>query len=489
MTILNDAVSVRVGADEALAVYVDGQQVWSAVPPGPPANTVLPAVTGAAVAGSLLTCSPGTWTGAGPITYSYNWKRNGVTIPGAGSGPTYTSDPEADIGATISCTVTATNAYGSTPANSAGGIVVTAPPITFHLDDQFTTAAAAPIPNPRTAEPGPGVLRYTDTLAGESPSIAGGRWVMPRPSTGAAWTAATLFQEAAVERKGGLAFYFKLHFTVLDRAELGVDATVDGANMTSTGQTGGWAFDNTASWSWQPPGVSVQSGGGAPDYELVMIARSTGYLWLIKGGVFASWTLLHVSAKLPSHWLHLVLANLQTSWEIDRVAVLEKTGALARDFDRATFFDPLPASGQTAEGGADGCEYISLNMAAGQTHEHSFRYVDDNNRYRLVCDYDAGTIKLYRHVAGVVTELDPGKTQAWTNLMYRVGIMRAGAGIRVEVEQSTGSVNTSATKHNFVDGSPNHLAEATSKLGGNANIANWEIWPRTLAGGSVETLA
>jgi hypothetical protein len=84
----------------------------------PPANTVPPAVTGTAVVGSLLSCTEGTWTGSPTITYTYQWKRNGVNIGGA-TASTYTL-VQADAGntANIECTVTATNGAGAVPADS-----------------------------------------------------------------------------------------------------------------------------------------------------------------------------------------------------------------------------------------------------------------------------------------------------------------------------------------------------------------------------------
>lgn len=81
-----------------------------------PSNTVAPALsTTTAVVGVELTVTTGTWTGT-PTSYSYNWKADGVSL-GAADANAYTPTPD-DYGAVISCTVTATNAGGSTPANS-----------------------------------------------------------------------------------------------------------------------------------------------------------------------------------------------------------------------------------------------------------------------------------------------------------------------------------------------------------------------------------
>jgi len=66
--------------------------------------------------GETVSCSTGTWIGQTPITYAYQWKRNGVNISGATSS-TYTI-VLADDGTSLTCEVTATNSVGSTSALS-----------------------------------------------------------------------------------------------------------------------------------------------------------------------------------------------------------------------------------------------------------------------------------------------------------------------------------------------------------------------------------
>jgi hypothetical protein len=77
--------------------------------------TVLPAVTGNAWVGQVLSATTGTWTGTG-LTYARQWRRNGTPIAAA-TAATYTL-VLADLGASITCTVTATNTDGSVNATS-----------------------------------------------------------------------------------------------------------------------------------------------------------------------------------------------------------------------------------------------------------------------------------------------------------------------------------------------------------------------------------
>jgi hypothetical protein len=81
-----------------------------------PVNTVAPVISGSTTLGSVLTTTDGTWTGTSPITFSYQWKRGGVSIGGATSS-TYTL-VAADSSANITCEVTGTNVAGSVAANS-----------------------------------------------------------------------------------------------------------------------------------------------------------------------------------------------------------------------------------------------------------------------------------------------------------------------------------------------------------------------------------
>src|SRR5215469_1634730 len=65
-------------------------------------------------------CSNGGWTNA-PTSYTFQWHING-TNAGTNSN-TYTSIP-SDMGKTINCTVTATNATGSTTAPPSNSIII-----------------------------------------------------------------------------------------------------------------------------------------------------------------------------------------------------------------------------------------------------------------------------------------------------------------------------------------------------------------------------
>lgn len=83
-----------------------------------PLNTALPAISGTPTVGQTLSCSTGTWTASPAPAFAYQWRRGGAAIPGA-TASTYLLDA-ADEGATITCSVAATNSQGSATATSPG---------------------------------------------------------------------------------------------------------------------------------------------------------------------------------------------------------------------------------------------------------------------------------------------------------------------------------------------------------------------------------
>jgi uncharacterized repeat protein (TIGR01451 family) len=94
-----------------------------------PSMTVQPSISGNAVAGDVLTASPGSWTGYPAPTYSYQWRQCDATfltctdIVGE-TGTTYIV-AVGDIGSTIRVAVTATNSAGSAFASSNQTFAVT----------------------------------------------------------------------------------------------------------------------------------------------------------------------------------------------------------------------------------------------------------------------------------------------------------------------------------------------------------------------------
>ena len=76
-----------------------------------PSNTVAPVISGNQWVGQTLTSTTGTWTGSAPISYSYQWYRNGSPIVGATSSTYVLVQADAGNTTTIYCVVTASNGF------------------------------------------------------------------------------------------------------------------------------------------------------------------------------------------------------------------------------------------------------------------------------------------------------------------------------------------------------------------------------------------
>lgn len=94
-----------------------------------PVNTALPVVTGKAAQGQSLVSTNGTWTGAAPITYTYQWVRcdatgaNCIAVPGETQSNRVLTD--GDVGHRMRIKVTAKNSAGSNTVDSAASEIVT----------------------------------------------------------------------------------------------------------------------------------------------------------------------------------------------------------------------------------------------------------------------------------------------------------------------------------------------------------------------------
>ena len=140
---------------------------------GPPKNVSYPTITLATgdtspIVGHFLIASIGTWDGAFPISYKYQWKRcdaadplNGPCVEITGATSSFYTPTASDVGKRLRVQVTATNSQGTTPQNSD----VTAP-----------TIALAPV-NRATPE------IVGDNVVDQTLSLTGGRWEGSTPIT------------------------------------------------------------------------------------------------------------------------------------------------------------------------------------------------------------------------------------------------------------------------------------------------------------------
>jgi heparan sulfate-N-deacetylase len=153
--------SADVGFTMRVVVTASGLTAWKSAASSqtavvaaiPVSSGALPAISGTPQEGQVLHVSDGVWNGSGPITLAYQWYRcvggTCTAIPGA-TAADYTLTA-GDIGATMKAAVTATNAGGSAPAESAQTAVTTgiapvsdSPPAVAGTPEVGQTLAADP---------------------------------------------------------------------------------------------------------------------------------------------------------------------------------------------------------------------------------------------------------------------------------------------------------------------------------------------------------
>ena len=105
--------------------------------PSPPSSVAAPVVSGTPTDGETLSSTPGSWSGTGPIKYSYQWQHcdaqgNGCADLASEMEPTVTLR-SADVGTRLRVKVTANNGGGSASSLSATSPVVAAVPPTNGL--------------------------------------------------------------------------------------------------------------------------------------------------------------------------------------------------------------------------------------------------------------------------------------------------------------------------------------------------------------------
>ena len=118
LAVADEGKTIRVRVTATGAVQPPGVAFSAEVGPvtaaqqNPPSNTQAPSITGIAQQGQTLHANPGEWSGTGPITFGYQWRRCfGATCSDIQNAILQdyllVSD---DVGKTIRVTVTATGA-------------------------------------------------------------------------------------------------------------------------------------------------------------------------------------------------------------------------------------------------------------------------------------------------------------------------------------------------------------------------------------------
>jgi hypothetical protein len=201
--------------------------------------------------------------------------------------------------------------------------------------------------------------------------------------------------------------------------------------------------------------------------QLACVLRSAGCWFLTQADTAGLWRLVWVSdagsvspvtANAVSYSLPFSLADLR---------VTDLGGAWADDYGIATDHLANAPDGATAVMAPDALVEVTWTPRVGDTQELSVRQIDDNNRWIVLCDQVAGTVKIVECNAGVETER-ASAAQTWTvGAAYRLVVICAGPSLAVYVANVAKASYALATFNQAATGVRVRLA-----------ASNLVCWPR-----------
>lgn len=397
----------------------------------------------------------------------------------------------------------------------------TSAPVLFRENFAYDQAAPLlPAPARRVMEPGPGVwgvIANDGTLA-----VSGGALQMGAQAT-PVWGDQGLHSTASHSRLAGRALLGRFQFSTVSHNVVQIAPTVPSSGFTNPY---GLYIDSGA--------VSVDSGGGTRvvaasialgagiPYEFALVERATGCLFLIRGGIYASWTLLWVSATGVLSPLYAQLLNYQAVGALDYLRVDDLGGAIMRDdwalaLARSTFTAPdgTPLTSIVPETGPAWVALVGAFAVSGNKLQPSVftathlpvaavetgasdviieatirfstvgtaianivvRWVDINNYWVAQLRTDTNTVAIVEINASVATQRGTGALTFLTATDYRLVVIAVGTTITAYVNNTqyatyaSAALNQTITRHGISYYQVSDLVHAT--------YDTFIVWPRT----------
>ena len=277
---IGSTLRVRVVASNAAgpSAPADSAQtaVVTAAPPLVPVNTALPAVSGTAQVGQILSGSTGSWSNS-PTSYTRQWARcdsggaNCADIGGA-TAATYLL-VAADQGSTFRVRVTATNAAGpGAPATSAQTAVVTAVPPPVPVNTALPLVSG-------TATAGQTLTASTGTWS-NGPTSYAYQWRRCNSSGGACANIGSATASTYLLQSADVGATLRVQVTASNGGGPGAPATSAQTAVVAAG-----SFGATASGSLSgAPGSGYKFGSA---YQLAAATTATSFEFYARGGTAA----------------------------------------------------------------------------------------------------------------------------------------------------------------------------------------------------------
>lgn len=325
---------------------------------------------------------------------------------------------------------------------------------TYIFRDEFTTAEAAPMATPRTAEPGPGTWAITD--AGNRFSVTAGGKLSFATGTDAE---CTVISTAGLNLAIGRAAIFKVQRNpVIDF----------GLNSSHVRLNAGSFYVNS--------GGLIISANRDDEFICALMLRNPGY-WLVD---LTNNVLLYTeSIAISDRKLYFGTGGIAPTLfggTLDYAHGLDAAAPWTTQYGPATSYVAAPANGETITQQANGQVETRWTPAAGGTIDMQFRRTDDDNCLIVRADQAGSTIKLIKKEGGVESELH-STARTWTaGTEYQLAALMNSTGIRT-MDKVVGVGGTTLRAN--VTNAFNQTATG-AKLVCAGTIAHFTAWPRTV---------
>lgn len=315
--------------------------------------------------------------------------------------------------------------------------------------DRFLTDASAPMSSPRTCEPGPGQITFTDTA--NRFSIASGALTL-----GSSTTVATAAVSVA-DRPAGYAIM---------------------ATLSSPTGSSRWGYLNGPMFTFTSGAMSVRDGSSAvyatgltTPVNVAIISRSTGAFYVASGTL---WWVEHSSTG-AGIWYVLQGTTVAGTLTTDnaRAVILPSWSSDALVY---TSYTASPANPTTSTSRSDAIVGVTWTPSAGETVDLWVRRTAATDGWVHRCDQAGSTMKIIEVVAGGETER-ASAAQTWTAATpYRIVSIVDGGIVRQFVDKALLNTYSSATSNQTATG---------VYLSGHSTAADLYAWPRyvTIPGG------
>jgi len=344
-------------------------------------------------------------------------------------------------------------------------------PVVYLLRDEFATDLAAGSVDGTSAEPGPGTRKVIDTES--KLSISTDRMYISGGKSSPAYGDPSLWYPAIPRAEG---------YAIINSVNMTDDTKTIRALAFSTAQSGGGTYyiglGNTVIGTEQ---MAVGSFAGSTTYELALVQRGVGMIYLIKGGAFTTWTVLWVSNTGNDASLYPGIANyygvadfgfirgsqLPSPWNV--------SGGIATQI-----LSGARAEGDTFSHETSAMLYFTVTtLPSSGSIDFRFRIQDADNYWQVAIAAD-GSCALNQVTAGTPTARRTGTGVVNGN---RIAIRLTASNISVWNKYTVigGDAYTTTALNTLTAG-------ALVSLGTGGAVTTIEAWPRILSGAALNTL-